>query len=171
MKVGFDQIRVREREQGNLAKAADEIIRSHKIRRIADVVRGAYVGDDRYLAQQCAVLENYARCIGLGVIRETEVIDANVLQNSKDEIRRALIDCATQLPLSDDEIASLGEMYFYLSCFRESWEPSTEGNEHELFAEPAAEGKSLRLEWQSEVSAKRLSKFSRVIQSWLKPNA
>jgi hypothetical protein len=171
MKVGFDQIRVREGKQGDLAKAADEIIKLHRIRKLADVVRDVYVGDDQHLAQQCTVLGNYARCLGLGVIRETEVIDANVLPNSKDEIRRALMDCATQLPLSDNEVALLGDMYFYLSCFRESWEPSTEGNEHELFAKQAAEGKSLRLEWQSEVSAKRSSKFSRGIQSWLKPNA
>lgn len=171
MKVGFDQIRVREVHERSLSDAADDLIKAHQIRGLVATISSAYVGDDESLAAQCQIAGRYGKCIGLGLIRSTEVIDAAVLPYSKEVIRGALRVCATRLSLDDDQIALLGEMQFYLSYFIEGLEHSGEGNEEELFARQAAEGRALRLDWKTEVSVSQAPGLFGTIKSWMRPNA
>ena len=171
MKVGFNQIRVREAKEQSLAKTADDLIKAHQLRGLVATISGAYVGDDEDLAAQCQIVGRYGQYIGLNLIRSTEVIDAAVLPFSKDEICSALKVCATRLSLDDDQIALLGEMQFYLSYFVEGLEHSGEGNEQELFAKQAAEGRAFRLDWKTQMSASRAPGFLGTIRSWMGSNA
>ena len=171
MRIGFDQIRVRDGKEQSLAEAADDIIKAHQIRGLVAAITGAYVGEDENLAAQCQIVGSYGKCIGLGLIRSTEVIDAAVLPHSREEIRCALKVCATRLPLDDGQIALLGEMQFYLSYFIEGLEQAGEGNEQVHFAQQAAEGRSLRSEWRTEVSASRAPGIFGTLRSWMRSNA
>ena len=171
MRAGFDQVRVRMGDEIDLAYAAETIIQGHRLRQLTATISGADVADDLYLADQCAIVGNYGRWLRLGVLRRTEVYDADVLSNTKDTIGGALKVCASRLPLSEEEIVSLGDMYFYLSYFHEEWDPSREGNEQAPFAKSIAEERGRRSEWTADIFPKSPSRFSRLISSWLKPNA
>ena len=167
----LDRGEARMSDEQDLAHAAKTIVAAHRIRELTKTISGANVANDANLAEQCAIVGSYGRWLSLGVIRRSEVYDAQLLSNTKAAIGIALVECARRLPLSKEEITSLGDMYFYLSCFHEEWGSSKKGDEQALFAKSVAEGRARRAEWIAEISPESSSRFSRLISSWLKPNA
>jgi hypothetical protein len=171
--VGFNQVRAGFGEPKGAAELANDIIESNKALRIATAVGEAVVEGDALLAHHCKIVGEYGaylkRHLAL-IIRDPVVFDSNVLPHDRSKIELALKECATRLPLSKDEIASLGDLHFYLSHFIEGLEVR-EDPESELFLEQAEDGVELRSEWQKTLGGRKLSSFSQTLASWLKPNA
>ncbi len=171
MRAGFEQVGVRIGEQSDLAHAAGTIVAAYRIRELTAMISGADVANDVWLCEQCAIVGDYGRWLDLGVLRKEKVYDAKVLSNSKDAIGHALKQCAALMPLSKEEVASLGDMYCCLAYFHERWESSENGDDGELFVRSVAEGQSRRSEWNAQFAESISSKLSALISSWLKPNA
>ena len=171
MRGEFDHSGVRMNDEHDVAFAANTITAAYRMRELAKTIASAEVGNDVYLADQCAIVGSFGQWLRLGVIRGEEVYDAKVLSDSKEAIGIALKACARRLPLSEEEVTLLGDMYFHLSNFHENWDSSGEGDEQAFFAISEAEGRTRWAEWTAEISPKASSRFSRLVSSWLKPNA
>ena len=169
MKVRFEQVRLIQNfsRTEDLARAADEIILAHRLKRVANTVgaRESLAEKEDYDSER--IVAKFGQIGFLGFIRHAELWDAAVLPYEKMVIRKALINCGLQDWLTDEEVEALGELHYMLSYFIIGLEYIEEGQEELLLAQQHAERVTLRTEWQETVINRRKSWISRALSSWL----
>ncbi|MFM7404446.1 MAG: hypothetical protein ACKO1N_10280 [Erythrobacter sp.] len=150
-------------DDASVARLANAIIHSNRAIRVGSEVCAAN-----------PVVSAYAHSLRqplAWIIRHSLVFDSTVLPSPKPEIRSALLDCARDPLLGDDELAALGDLHFYLSYFRENVSEREGQPGVDFFDEQRIEGEELRSEWKAAASAQRKTGLLGTLSSWLKPNA
>ena len=175
MKIGFDQIRFGPiAPERDLASHVDAIIGSRRILQLASELAPDSNADadvDRY---SNSIVAEYGRALRgplQYIIRHSVIFDAATLPFEKDSIRRALLECAAEPSFGPEELASLGEMHFYLSYFILGMEDRKHETEATFLAEQRAEGVILRAEWLETTAHRRKSRMFRFLPTWVKSNA
>ncbi len=177
MRVGFDQVRLGSNSNGSdgdLARHAANIIAAHSALKVAATMSAKVGFVSTENPNPCEIVAEYGEALKgplASIISQQILFAAEVLPYEKDAIKSALVKCAKQLSLSDDELSTLGDLHFYLSYFIVGLEERENEPECNLFAEQQSEGLALRSAWQTATASRKTSKFSKLIASWLKPNA
>ena len=154
----------------DLARRANDIISSNRALQVASTVCQNSETDGGF----GSIIADYGRSLKgplAFIIRQDIVFDADVLPYDKATIKSALVECAKQSSLTESELASLGDLYFYLSYFIVGLEQQEAGPERDTFEEQRVEGLALRSEWKSAIARRPRSKISQFIARWVKPNA
>ena len=158
----------------DLSRHADDIILSNHALKVASKVCQKSEADDGNGGDVGSIIADYGRSLKgplAFIIRQDILFDADVLPYDKATIKSALIECAIQSSLTESELKSLGDLYFYLSYFIVGLDQQEAGPERDTFEEQRVEGLALRSEWKSAIARRPQSKISQFIARWVKPNA
>jgi len=158
----------------DVARRAEDIIASNSALKVASTVCERSETGDGNGRDFSGVVADYGRSLKgplAFIIRQDILFDADVLPYDKATIKSALVECANQSSLTDSKLASLGDLYFYLSYFIVGLDQQEAEPERDTFEEQRVEGLALRSEWKTAIARRPRSKISQFIARWVKPNA
>lgn len=176
MKIDFDQIRHggSRLPSTDIASHAEAIIASNRAVRVASELAPNSNNKSDEGKYTNSVVAEYGKALKgplAWIIRHSVVFDANTLPFDKATIHAALLECATEPSFNSEDLASIGDLLYYLSYFRSDWNGTDDENADSQIADQHEEGAFLRSQWLDATAHRRRSKMSQFFSSWLKPNA
>lgn len=158
----------------DVTRRANDIIASNNALKVASTVCEISESGGSNGSDSSSVVADYGRSLKDAlpyIIRQDILFDADTLPYDKAIIKSALVECTNQSSLTESELASLGDLYFYLSYFIVGLDQQEAEPERDMFEEQRVEGLALRSEWKSAIARRPRSKISQFIARWVKPNA